>query len=154
MPVYSKLLSAVALVALVVSGGAVNTNLRSNVARSAPVMDVRTMRPVDVRGTRGDGGEADTVEGRGTRGESGEAPPRRIVDDEAPSRRPIVDEDEAAKVAAEEAAAGDADPVEDPKACKESCNTVFAKTQCSNNKKGKPCRKARKTAKKACKAAC
>ena len=43
MPVYSKLLSAVALVALVVSGGAVNMNLRSNVARSAPFEDVGTM---------------------------------------------------------------------------------------------------------------
>ena len=43
MPVYSKLLSAVALVALVVSGGAVNMNLRSNVAHSAPFEVVGTM---------------------------------------------------------------------------------------------------------------
>ena len=43
MPVYSKLLSAVALVALVVSGGAVNMNLRSNVARSAPFEEVGAM---------------------------------------------------------------------------------------------------------------
>ena len=36
MPVHSKLLSAVALVALVVSGNAKNTNLRSNQADPTP----------------------------------------------------------------------------------------------------------------------
>ena len=159
MPVYSKLLSAVAVVALVVSGGAVNMNLRSNVARSAPFDDVGTIagRPVTVPDERRPSPKPeerrrpDPV--KDTRRPSPKPEERRRPDPVKDTRRPspVIKE-----TRPEPAGPTPAEIYQNKLKCNKGCKTEFKKKKesCGKGRKGKDCRNSNNANKQACLADC